>query len=109
MIAVLLGAFAAHGLKSRLSVQLLITFQSGVQYHFYHALGLILIGLITTQISAAGIKLSAWLMISGIILFSGSLYLLAITEIRQFGMITPVGGVCFILAWSVLAISIFRS
>ncbi|MGY8813931.1 MAG: DUF423 domain-containing protein [Gammaproteobacteria bacterium] len=108
MIAVLLGAFAAHGLKSKLSEQLLVTFQTGVQYHFYHALGLIIIGLIASQVSSYGIRLSGWLMLSGIFLFSGSLYLLAITGIRQLGMITPIGGVCFILAWTVLAITVFK-
>jgi uncharacterized membrane protein YgdD (TMEM256/DUF423 family) len=108
MLAVLLGAFAAHGLKNKLSEQLLTSFQTGVQYHFYHALGLIIVGLVATQLSGVGIKLSGWLMFTGIILFSGSLYVLAITGIRQLGMITPVGGICFILAWAVLAITVFK-
>ena len=108
LIAVMLGAFGAHGLKSRLTEQLLASFQTGTQYHFYHAMGLIAVGLIAAHVSGIGIKISGWLMLAGIILFSGSLYVLAITGIRQLGMITPVGGICFILAWTVLAITVFR-
>ena len=108
LIAVMLGAFGAHGLKNQLTEQLLASFQTGVQYHFYHAMGLIAIGLIAVHVSGIGIKISGWLMLAGTILFSGSLYVLAITGIRQLGMITPVGGICFIMAWAVLAITVFR-
>jgi uncharacterized membrane protein YgdD (TMEM256/DUF423 family) len=109
MIAVLLGAFAAHGLKDKLPEQLLNTFQTGVQYHFYHALGLIAVGLIASHVPGVGIKVSGWLMVTGIVLFSGSLYMLAITGVRTLGMITPVGGICLILAWSILTVSVFKS
>ena len=108
MLAVLLGAFAAHGLRDRLSDQLLSSFQTGVQYHFYHALGLIAVGLIAMHISTNGIRLSGWLMFAGILLFSGSLYALALTGIRQLGMITPLGGICFSLGWAVLAVAVFK-
>ena len=109
MLAVILGAFAAHGLKKSLSADLLTVFYTAVQYHFYHALGLLAVGLIATQVPASGwIKLSAWLMFTGIVLFSGSLYLLAVSGIRWLGMITPVGGVCFILAWMSVAVAILK-
>ena len=100
MLAVILGAFGAHGLKDRLTDQALAIFDTGVQYHFYHALGLI---------PASGIRYSAWLMLAGIVLFSGSLYILALTGIRQLGMITPLGGICFIAAWLTLMITIWKS
>lgn len=109
MLAVILGAFAAHGLKDRLSVQSLAIFDTAVQYHFYHALGLIIVGLIATQIASSGVRYSAWLMLGGMVLFSGSLYILALTGIRQLGMITPLGGLCFIAAWLTLMISIWKS
>ena len=109
MLAVLLGAFGAHGLKSRLAADMLTVFQTGVQYHFYHALGLILIGIIAMQISPGiWLKSSGWLMLSGIILFSGSLYILSITGLRWLGMITPLGGIAFILAWLALFIGVIK-
>jgi len=107
MLAVMLGAFAAHGLKKTLADDLLNVFQTGVQYHFYHALGLIAVGLIAMQIQSPTIKLSGWLMLTGIVLFSGSLYLLAISGMRWLGMVTPFGGVCFIVAWAMLAWAIY--
>ncbi len=109
-LAVILGAFGAHALKSRLPPEILATFETGVQYQFYHALGLILIGVIAkltgspTMVSAAG-----GLMLTGIVLFSGSLYILCFTGIRSFGLITPIGGTAFIVAWLLLAIGILRS
>jgi len=107
MLAVMLGAFAAHGLKKSLTDDLLNVFQTGVQYHFYHALGLIAVGLIAMHIQTSTIKWSGWLMLTGIVLFSGSLYILAISGMRWLGMITPFGGVCFIAAWAMLAWSIY--
>lgn len=109
MLAVILGAFGAHALRQRLSAQMLEVFQTGVQYHFYHALGLVLVGLLATQFPAGGVRISAWLMLAGIVLFSGSLYLLALSGIRQLGMITPLGGLCFIMAWGILTVVIIRS
>jgi len=110
LLVVLIGAFGAHGLKARLTVENMAVFQTGVQYHFYHAVGLILVGLIATQLSSPPyLRWSAWLMIMGIILFSGSLYALSITNIRWLGMITPIGGMAFILAWLMLTIGIMKS
>ncbi len=110
MLVVLIGAFGAHGLKARLTVENMAVFQTGVQYHFYHAVGLILLGLIALQIPITPyLRWSGWLMLVGIILFSGSLYTLSITNIRWLGMITPLGGMAFILAWLLLTIGIMKS
>ena len=106
MLAVILGAFGAHGLKSRLTDDLLAVYQTGVQYHFYHSLGLILIGVIAWQMpGSVWLKWSAWIMLAGIVLFSGSLYLLALTNMRWLGMITPIGGIAFIVAWLLLLVA----
>lgn len=110
LLVVLIGAFGAHGLKARLTAENMAIFQTGVQYHFYHAVGLILVGLIAWHIPTSPyLRWSAWLMITGIILFSGSLYALSITNIRWLGMITPVGGMAFIIAWLLLSIGIIKS
>ncbi|GJM12752.1 MAG: UPF0382 membrane protein YwdK [Pseudohongiella sp.] len=102
-LAVSLGAFAAHGLRARLSPELLNTFQTGVQYHMYHALALFGIGLMMMHFPQANqLRLSAYLMLAGIVLFSGSLYLLSITGIRWLGAITPLGGLCFLAAWALI-------
>lgn len=110
MLAVVFGAFAAHALKSRLPEQILAIFHTGVEYHFYHALGLLVIGILLTNQAVAPtfFKWSGWLMLAGIVLFSGSLYLLCITGLRWFGMITPIGGTLFIAAWLVLISGILK-
>ena len=102
-LAVSIGAFAAHMLRDRLSPELLNTFQTGVQYHMYHALALLGIGLMMLNFSVSNLlRISAYLMMSGILLFSGSLYLLSITGIRWLGAITPLGGLCFLTAWALI-------
>jgi uncharacterized membrane protein YgdD (TMEM256/DUF423 family) len=102
MISVVLGAFAAHGLKSKLSETLLNTFQTGVQYQMYHSLALILLAILYRQVPQSLLFYSAGFMFAGIILFSGSLYMLALTQLKWFGPITPIGGVCFIVGWALL-------
>lgn len=109
MLSVMLGAFAAHGLKSHLTEAMLLTFQTGVQYQFYHSLGLILIVLLYRQQPHGLMVWSAALMLSGIVLFSGSLYALALSRISWFGPITPLGGVCFIIAWLLLVIAVIKN
>ena len=102
-LAVSLGAFAAHALRDRLSPELLNTFQTGVQYHMYHALALFGIGLMMINFPASNIlRVSAYLMLAGLVFFSGSLYLLSITGIRWLGAITPIGGVFFLVAWALI-------
>ena len=108
-LCIALGAFGAHGLKNILSSEMLTIFHTGVQYHFYHALGLLFIGLLLVNFAKSRlIELSGWFMLLGIILFSVSLYLLSLTEIRALGMITPFGGVSFLIAWAILAIALWK-
>lgn len=103
-LAVSLGAFAAHGLRNKLSPELLNTFQTGVQYHMYHALALFGIGLLMINFPNTNLlRISAYMMLAGIVLFSGSLYLLSATGIRWLGAITPLGGLCFLAAWALIA------
>ena len=98
--AVVIGAFGAHGLKARLSPEMLAVYQTGVQYHFYHALGMILVGLAFYPLADnLPLRLSGAFMGAGIVLFSGSLYALALTGQRWLGAVAPVGGTAFILAW----------
>ena len=103
-LCVAFGAFGAHGLKQKLSVDMLAVYQTGVQYHFYHSLGLIVVGLVLLHFPKSRyILLSGWLMLAGIVLFSTSLYALSLTEIRVLGAITPFGGIAFLSAWLLLA------
>ncbi len=109
-LVVLLGAFGAHALKARLSAEMLAVYQTGVHYHLFHALGLVAVGLVATQIPASAyLRWSGWLMLAGIVLFSGSLYVLSVSGLRWLGMITPFGGVAFIAAWIVFVIAIAKS
>ena len=97
-----LGAFAAHGLKSRLTPDLLATFETGVRYHMFHALGLFAVAWAATRWPGSGTAAAGWLFVAGTLIFSGSLYLLAITGVRWLGAITPLGGLCFLAGWLVL-------
>lgn len=102
-LAVAIGAFAAHALRGQLEPDLLNTFQTGVQYHMYHALALFGVGLLTLHYPTANLpRIAGYLFIIGIVVFSGSLYTLAISGIRWLGAITPIGGVAFLAAWACL-------
>ena len=107
-LAVALGAFGAHGLKSQLSTEMLQTWKTGVDYHFYHALGLLLIGILAVSFPSELVKWSAILLTAGIVLFSGSLYALAISGIKWRGAITPVGGMSFITGWVLLFLAVWK-
>jgi uncharacterized membrane protein YgdD (TMEM256/DUF423 family) len=109
MLSVVLGAFAAHGIKSKISPDMMVVFQTGVQYQFYHALALILIGLLMKQMPSSLLVWSAGLIAVGIVFFSGSLYMLALTGNKVFGPITPLGGVFFIIGWVLMFVSIVKS
>ena len=104
-LAVILGAFGAHGLKDKLDAYALDIWQKAVFYHFIHAMGILIVSLIprTGAFAASAASIVNWLLLTGILIFSGSLYLLAVTGARTLGAITPVGGVCFIAAWLLLA------
>ena len=108
-IAVAAGAFGAHGLKKILSAEMLAVWQTAVTYQIAHALGLLIIAMLMPRLSSG---LTAWagsLMLAGIILFSGSLYVLALTGVRILGAITPLGGAAFLLAWVLLAVAACRT
>jgi len=108
--AVALGAFGAHALKGRLSAEMLAVWHTGVEYHFFHALGLLAVGLLATQLpESALLKWSGWLMLAGIAAFSGSLYALALTGERWLGAITPFGGVAFLAAWALFVTAAVRA
>jgi uncharacterized membrane protein YgdD (TMEM256/DUF423 family) len=103
-IAVALGAFGAHALKTQLAADALAVWQTAVQYHAWHALGLFGIGLwLQHAPEKRALRVAAWLLLGGIVLFSGSLYALALTGVRGLGAVTPVGGLAFIAGWVVLA------
>lgn len=109
-LAVILGAFGAHALKTRIAEQMLAVYQTGIQYHFYHAAGLLIVAVIAWHLpTSSWLRWSGGLMFAGIILFSGSLYMLALTNIRWLGAITPFGGTAFILAWICLAIAVLKN
>lgn len=108
-MAVVLGAFAAHGLKSRLTENLLSAFQTGVNYQMLHALTLIMIFILAKMSPHVMWNWSAGFVIAGILCFSGSLYALALTGIKWFGPITPLGGVFFIVGWTLFVVAAFQS
>lgn len=109
-LAVALGAFGAHALKARLAPELLAVYQTAVQYHFYHALGLALVGFALVHWpESAWARAAGWTMLAGIALFSGSLYLLSLTGQRWLGAVTPLGGLAFIAAWVLLAIGVLKA
>ena len=105
-VAVLFGAFGAHLLKSRLPTEYLNTFETGVRYQMYHDLGIISLGILGFHYDENVIHLPAVLLTFGIIIFSGSLYLLVLTDIRLFGALTPIGGASFIVGWIILIMKI---
>lgn len=108
-LAVLLGAFAAHALRDRLDPNLLANFETGVRYHFYHALALLAVAYAAARWAESNLPLAAgWLFVVGIFVFSGSLYLLAATGIRWLGAITPIGGIAFVAGWVCLAAAAWR-
>jgi uncharacterized membrane protein YgdD (TMEM256/DUF423 family) len=100
LLAVMLGAFGAHALRASISAQQMQTWQTASEYHFYHALGLIALGIwMENKASSLPAKLSGVLLIVGLVLFSGSLYLMVMTSTSTLGMITPIGGLCLMAGW----------
>jgi uncharacterized membrane protein YgdD (TMEM256/DUF423 family) len=110
-VAVAAGAFGAHALRERLSDSMLATFQTGATYQMYHALALLGVGILLARFSSDGsawLTAAGWLFVAGAVLFSGSLYALALTDTRWLGAITPLGGVAFLLGWLALAVGVWR-
>ncbi len=100
-LAVALGAFGAHGLRAKKTQDQLAVFQTGVQYQMYHALALIMLGMVSYLSSHSSVNFvtAGWFFVVGIVLFSGSLYALTLSSIKKLGIITPFGGVCFLIGW----------
>jgi uncharacterized membrane protein YgdD (TMEM256/DUF423 family) len=103
LVAVALGAFAAHGLKSRLAPEMLAVFETGVRYQMYHALALLAAAWAYSKWPGTMTSAGGWLFVAGTLLFSGSLYALALTGLRWLGPVTPLGGLAFLAGWACLA------
>ncbi len=109
-LAVAIGAFGAHGLQSLLVAnERTDTFETAVKYHMYHALALLITGLLIPHYPTKLLSYSIWLFATGILIFSGSLYALSLTNIRVLGAITPIGGLCFLVAWALLITAFVKS
>ncbi len=103
LLGVAIGAFGAHGLKPFLSEQMLAAFETGVRYHLIHALGMLSAGLSLVYVPLRQFRWAGWAFFLGIVLFSGSLYVMSISGVRGLGIVTPFGGLCFIVGWGLLA------
>lgn len=108
-LAVMAGAFGAHGLRGRLSPDLLSAFETGARYQMYHALALLAVALLLERRPSGTLRASGWCFAGGTVVFSGSLYLLALTGTGWWGAVTPLGGVALIVGWGLLAYGLWRS
>lgn len=108
-VGVAAGAFGAHALRTRLAPEMLAVFETGVRYHLMHALALLAVGWAAARWPGPAVTAAGWLFVAGILLFSGSLYALALTGVRTLGLVTPVGGVAFILGWIALVWAAWRA
>lgn len=108
-LAVLIGAFGAHGLKNMVEPEKLVTFETGVRYHFYHGFGLMLLGFTQQLFPDTRLKGSYWAFTIGILLFSFNCYFYVLSGLKIFAMIVPVGGVLFVLGWLIFGSKILRS
>jgi len=107
-VGVALGAFGAHGLRTRLSAEMLAVFETGVRYQMYHALAILVVALAAARLDGWLIRAAGWLFTTGIVLFSGSLYVLALSGATWLGAVTPLGGLAFLAAWGCLVIAALR-
>ena len=108
LIAVILGAFGAHALRGKLEPKLFDVFETGVRYQFFHTFALIAVALLIDKLGTAQLVPAGWLFVAGIVLFSGSLYLLAVKSWKWLGPVTPLGGLLFIAGWVMLLIAAAR-
>lgn len=104
-LGVALGAFGAHGLRGRLSPDMLAVFETGVRYHMYHALAIVLVAALSSRVESRWLPTAGWAFTAGIFLFSGSLYTLALTGITVLGAVTPLGGLAFLVGWGCLLLA----
>jgi uncharacterized membrane protein YgdD (TMEM256/DUF423 family) len=108
-LAVAAGAFGAHALRARLAPDQLAVFETAARYHMFHALGLLAVAWAASRFPGAAVAWAGWLLLAGTVLFSGSLYALALTGVRALGAVTPLGGVAFVAGWALLAWAALRS
>ena len=108
-LAVMLGAFGAHGLKVKLTAEMMAVYKTAVEYQFYHTLALLAVGILALHNQPKSLTASGWLFTAGILVFSGSLYALSMSGIKWLGAITPIGGLCFIAGWVLLAIAVLKA
>ncbi len=106
-VGVGLGAFGAHALRGRLSPEMLAIFETGVRYQMYHAIALLAVAAMMSRIDGRSVVIAGWSFIAGILIFSGSLYALALTGVTMLGAITPLGGLALLAGWVALAIAAF--
>jgi uncharacterized membrane protein YgdD (TMEM256/DUF423 family) len=109
LLGVAFGAFGAHALRSRLTPEMLAVYHTGVEYQFYHAFALLAVGVLCTVRPEPGLGVAGWCFAAGVLLFSGSLYLLALSGTRWLGAITPAGGVLFLIGWGALIWAVVRA
>ena len=108
-LAVSFGAFGAHGLKSRADDSMLTVWSTASEYHFYHALAMLLCGLLAKAFGASGMVTAGWVLFAGTLVFSGSLYVMVLSGQKWLGAITPLGGTALIIGWLMLAWSLFKA
>ncbi|MDR3418303.1 MAG: DUF423 domain-containing protein [Nevskia sp.] len=109
LFAVAFGAFGAHALRDRLAPDLLAAYRTGVEYQFYHALALLAVGVLGIVRPMPAVSAAGWCFAAGILLFSGSLYVLALTGVRGVGLVTPFGGILFLAGWAALLWGVIKS
>ena len=108
-LSVAAGAFGAHALRARLPQDLQVIFETGARYHMYHALALVAVGLLGVARPSPLLSAAGWAMLTGIVLFSGSLYALALSGVRVLGAVTPLGGLGFLAGWALFAVAAWRT
>jgi uncharacterized membrane protein YgdD (TMEM256/DUF423 family) len=109
LISVAAGAFGAHGLKDKVTPEHLIVFETGAQYHMYHALAILAVAWLASRGPTPGVNAAGFAFLFGMIIFSGSLYILALTGVSKLGMITPIGGVSLMVGWACLAYAAIKA
>ena len=107
-LSVILGAFGSHGLKSKLSIDQLVVYETATRYLMYHAIGLFLIGVLSYNLPANSVRLPGIIMFFGVLIFSGSLYIVSLKKISYFGMVAPISGMALIISWVLLAIYVYK-
>jgi uncharacterized membrane protein YgdD (TMEM256/DUF423 family) len=104
-VGVMLGAFGAHGLRNRLSAEMLAVFETGVRYQMYHALAILFVAAMLARFDGWLVRGAGWMFAAGIVIFSGSLYALALTGVTTLGAVTPIGGLAFLAGWGLLIVA----